>query len=162
MKIVVFGATGGSGRAALEELLARGHEVTAFVRGDAATLPAGARSVRGDVMNAADVERAVQGQDAVIVALGISENPLRVRLFGPARTPADVRSIGTRGVRTYSVAPSRPASSAVVKRKTIDRGSGSSSRRNARAISRTAPTPLALSYAPLKMESPFVGAPMPR
>jgi uncharacterized protein YbjT (DUF2867 family) len=98
MKIVVFGATGGSGRAAVEELLAQGHEVTAFVRSDSATLLAGTRSVRGNVMSAADVERAVQGHDAVIVTLGISENPLRVRLFGPARTPVDVRSGGTRHV----------------------------------------------------------------
>jgi hypothetical protein len=39
-----------------------------------------------------------QGHDAVIVTLGISENPLRVRLFGPARTPMSVRSTGTRHI----------------------------------------------------------------
>jgi NAD(P)-dependent dehydrogenase (short-subunit alcohol dehydrogenase family) len=87
MKILVIGSTGGSGRAAVEHLQAQGHEVTAFSRRNGA-----------DVMNAADVERAVQGQDAVVVTLGISENPLRVRLFGPARTPMDVRSAGTRNV----------------------------------------------------------------
>jgi putative NADH-flavin reductase len=87
MKILVIGSTGGSGRAAVEHLKAQGHEVTAFSRQGGA-----------DVMNAADVERAVQGQDAVVVTLGISENPLRVRLFGPARTPLDVRSAGTRNV----------------------------------------------------------------
>jgi len=32
MKILVMGATGGSGRAAVAELLAAGHEVTALVR----------------------------------------------------------------------------------------------------------------------------------
>lgn len=99
MKVLVFGASGGSGRAAVEHLLARGHAVSAFVR----TLPPGTardrtRYVQGDVMNAADVERAVAGHDAVIVTLGISENPLRVRLFGPARTPSDVRSAGTGNV----------------------------------------------------------------
>lgn len=98
MKILVIGATGGSGRAAVEHLLTQGHTVSAFVR----TLPGeprdGVRYVRGDVMNAADVERAVAGHDAVIVTLGISENPLRVRLFGPARTPSDVRSVGTQNV----------------------------------------------------------------
>src|SRR5690606_6485999 len=50
----------------------------------------------GDALNASDVERAVAGQDAVVVTLGISENPLRVRFFGPAHTPLDVRSAGTR------------------------------------------------------------------
>ena len=38
------------------------------------------------------------GHDAVIITLGITENPLRVRLFGAARTPLDVRSAGTRNV----------------------------------------------------------------
>ena len=52
----------------------------------------------GDATNAEDVERAVEGHDAVIVTLGIAENPFRVRLFGTARTPIDVRSVGTRNV----------------------------------------------------------------
>lgn len=49
-------------------------------------------------MSPRDVEEAVRGQDAVVVALGIRENALRVRLFGPARTPLDIRSAGTRNV----------------------------------------------------------------
>lgn len=40
----------------------------------------------------------MQGHDAVVVTLGISENPLRVRARGPAHTPLDVRSRGTRNV----------------------------------------------------------------
>jgi nucleoside-diphosphate-sugar epimerase len=50
------------------------------------------------VMNPADVERAVQGHDAVIVVVGIAESALRVRLLGSAATPMDVRSAGTRNV----------------------------------------------------------------
>jgi putative NADH-flavin reductase len=99
MKVLVFGATGGSGRAAVQQLLAQGHEVSAFTRrvsNDRELSPV--RSIQGDVMNAADVERAVQGQDAVVVTLGISENPLRVRLFGPAHTSLTVRSRGTRHI----------------------------------------------------------------
>ena len=99
MKVLVFGSTGGSGRAAVEHLVALGHEVSAFVRrAAAAKVPAGVKLIEGDVMQRQDVERAVQGQDAVIVTLGIRENALRVRLFGPARTPLDVRSTGTRHV----------------------------------------------------------------
>src|SRR5687768_13922406 len=100
MRILVIGATGGSGRAAIEHLLAAGHHVTAFVRrADANTsVPAGLGYVQGDAMRAEDIERAVKGHDAVIVTLGITENPLRVRFFGPARTPLDVRSRGTRNV----------------------------------------------------------------
>lgn len=100
MKVLVFGATGGSGRAAIDHLLAQGHEVSAFVRRSDAGLPQGVEVITGDVMNADDVERAVRGQGAVVVALGIRENPFRVRLFGPARTPFDVRSGGTRNVIT--------------------------------------------------------------
>jgi nucleoside-diphosphate-sugar epimerase len=99
MRTLVFGATGGSGRAAVEELLARGHTVSAFVRQTpAAAARPGLRYVQGDVMNPADVSRGVAGHDAVIVTLGISENPLSVRLFGPTRTPLEVRSAGTRNV----------------------------------------------------------------
>ena len=100
MKVLVIGATGGSGRAAIEHLLAQGHEVTAFARREGAL--AGnherLRVVTGDAMDAEDVARAVRGQDAVVVTLGISENPLRVRLLGPAHTPIDIRSTGTRNV----------------------------------------------------------------
>jgi NAD(P)H-binding len=49
-------------------------------------------------MNLADVERAVSGQDAILVSLGIRENALRVRVFGPACTPLNVRSEGTRHI----------------------------------------------------------------
>lgn len=46
----------------------------------------------------ADVHRAVNGQDAVAVTLGITENPLLVRLRGTRGTPLDVRSRGTKNV----------------------------------------------------------------
>jgi uncharacterized protein YbjT (DUF2867 family) len=100
MKVLVVGSTGGSGRAAVEHLLAAGHEVTAFSRrADSIEKRSDRlRFVNGDATNPADVERAVQGHDAVVVTLGISENPLRVRFSGPARTPMDVRSTGTRNV----------------------------------------------------------------
>jgi uncharacterized protein YbjT (DUF2867 family) len=100
MKVLVVGSTGGSGRAAVEHLLAQGHEVTAFSRRADKVETRSERLcfVNGDVMNPADVERAVAGHDAVVVTLGISENPLRVRLMGPAHTPIDVRSTGTANV----------------------------------------------------------------
>lgn len=97
MKVLVMGATGGSGQAAVKALLAAGHEVTAFARAPGAGAPR-LRWAVGDAMSAADVDAAVRGQDAVVVALGIRENPLRVRLFGSARTPMEVRSKGTANV----------------------------------------------------------------
>lgn len=101
MKVIVFGATGGSGRAAIKWLLQARHEVTAFVRTAPATDHSDWQRVRvvcGDVMRLEQVTAAVAGHDAVVVALGIRENPFLVRLRGPARTPGDVRSAGTRNV----------------------------------------------------------------
>ena len=99
-KVLVVGATGGTGRATIDALVKRGHQVTAFSRhaeslensSDRVTL------LNGDATKPEDVERAVAGHDAVIITLGITENPLRVRLFGAAKTPDDVRSVGTRNV----------------------------------------------------------------
>jgi uncharacterized protein YbjT (DUF2867 family) len=50
MKVLVVGATGGSGRAAVETLAGRGHEVTAFARRASAVFGgrAGVRAVDGD------------------------------------------------------------------------------------------------------------------
>lgn len=99
-KVLVVGATGGSGRAAVERLLNAGYFVTAFSRHahELANVSDRITTIDGDATDAADVDRAMSGQDAVIVTLGIAENPLRVRLFGAARTPQDVRSAGTQNV----------------------------------------------------------------
>lgn len=73
MKIVVFGASGGTGRQVVAQALAAGHEVTAFVRDPAAFAMQSERLriVRGDTLaDAAAVEEAVRGQDAVVSALG--------------------------------------------------------------------------------------------
>jgi putative NADH-flavin reductase len=84
----------------VEHLLSAGHTVTVFARSPqpAAAASQQLRFFTGDALDADAVARAVQGQDAVVVTLGISENALRVRLLGPARTPLDVRSAGTRNV----------------------------------------------------------------
>jgi uncharacterized protein YbjT (DUF2867 family) len=99
-KVLVVGATGGTGRATIDALLERGHHVTAFSRhaesldidSDRVTL------LNGDATNPDEVDRAVAGHDAVIVTLGITENPIRVRVFGASGTRNDVRSAGTSNV----------------------------------------------------------------
>jgi uncharacterized protein YbjT (DUF2867 family) len=97
MRILVVGATGGSGRAAVAALAQRGHTVTVLARRPSQDppFPTGVHVVVGDATHPDDCERAVAGQDAVAVTLGIREPALRVRLFGPAATQADVRSLGT-------------------------------------------------------------------
>src|SRR5256885_14512202 len=66
MKVALIGATGFVGSAVLKELLQRGHEVVALVR-DPAKLAAQPRlqAVQADVLDAAAVQRAVAGADAV-------------------------------------------------------------------------------------------------
>lgn len=95
MRVLVVGATGGSGRAAVAALVRAGHEVTALSRHGTALTGPGVRGVDGDATDAATVDGLVDGQDAVVVTLGISEPALRVRLRGPRGTAADVRSRGT-------------------------------------------------------------------
>ena len=72
MKVLVFGATGGTGRFLIEGSLDAGHTVTAFVREPVGRVVARnkLRVVRGNVLDAASVDAAVAGQDEVLSALG--------------------------------------------------------------------------------------------
>jgi uncharacterized protein YbjT (DUF2867 family) len=99
VRIVVFGATGGTGRAVVARALDEGHVVTAFAR-DPSKLPttAGLFVVEGDAMRADDVARALQEQDAVVMALGNPQGSL-ARLFGARRrTAPDICEVGTRHI----------------------------------------------------------------
>ncbi len=85
MKLVIFGATGGTGRELLQQALAGGHEVTACVRSPdklGEVEQAGLRVLRGDVLVPADVENAVAGQDAVFSAIGAGAGRTSLRADG--------------------------------------------------------------------------------
>ena len=71
MKIIVFGATGGTGKLMVTQALAKGHSVTAFVRRPEG-LPQDPhlRIIQGDVFDSATVADAVRGNRAVLSALG--------------------------------------------------------------------------------------------
>ena len=71
MKIIVFGATGGTGKLIVSQALAKGHSVTALVR-NAEGLPKDPhlRVIQGDVLDIATVVDAVRGHRAVLSALG--------------------------------------------------------------------------------------------
>ncbi len=71
MKIAVFGATGGTGAQVVEQALDAGHQVTAVARRPGAlAVQERLRVIVGSLADLAVVENAVQGQDAVISALG--------------------------------------------------------------------------------------------
>jgi uncharacterized protein YbjT (DUF2867 family) len=99
MRVVVFGATGGTGRAVISGALAAGHEVTAFARNADRIAPLkGLTVINGDAMDAAQVAPALAGQDAVVISLGNSQNAFGL-LFGARRTtPPDICEIGTRNI----------------------------------------------------------------
>lgn len=73
MKIAIFGSTGGTGRELVRQALELGHEVTAFARSPEKLddlKRENLRIVKGDVVNYADVEKSVAGQEAILSALG--------------------------------------------------------------------------------------------
>lgn len=72
MKLVVLGATGATGLEIVRQALERGHSVTALVRSPERLKLFGNRiSVKeGDLLNSADLERIIQGHDAVLSGFG--------------------------------------------------------------------------------------------
>ncbi|WP_409190972.1 NAD(P)-dependent oxidoreductase [Bradyrhizobium sp. RDM4] len=85
-KILVLGATGGTGRLIVSEALARGHEVTALVRSpEKAGDLKGARLIVGDIRDENALRNALRGQDTVVSALGTPASPFReVKLLSTA------------------------------------------------------------------------------
>jgi uncharacterized protein YbjT (DUF2867 family) len=90
MKLLVIGATGGTGRELVRQALEHGHAVTAFVRNPRRLRIEHERltMARGNVLDAASVDAAVRGQEAVLCALG------HKRWF----YPTTIQSEGTRNV----------------------------------------------------------------
>lgn len=76
-KIVIFGSTGMTGLCALEHAVKKDLQVRVFVR-DESKIPENIRgkveAVVGDVTNAEQVEKAIVGQEGVVVVLGTRNN----------------------------------------------------------------------------------------
>jgi putative NADH-flavin reductase len=83
MKVLVIGGTRGVGREVLVAAHAAGHELTLLARNaERISLPVtGVRVVAGDAGDAADIERAVAGQHAVVWTVGVGPTRRRVDLF---------------------------------------------------------------------------------
>lgn len=89
MKVLVFGATGKTGRLVVQQALENGFDVTAFVR-DASKLAIShprLSLVEGDVMIPSTINDAMKDHDAVICCLGM-----------PANKPGQLRSKGTKHI----------------------------------------------------------------
>ncbi|MBD3316865.1 MAG: NAD(P)H-binding protein [Chitinivibrionales bacterium] len=76
MNVVVFGATGRTGIPLVEQALAGGDRVKAFVRTPSKLKIThdNLEIVQGDILDAAAVEKAVEGTDAVLCVIGHTKN----------------------------------------------------------------------------------------
>ncbi len=72
MKLLIIGATGGTGRELVKQALELGHKITILVRNSEKVLTShpSLQVINGNVLNLKEVEQAVSGQDAVISSLG--------------------------------------------------------------------------------------------
>jgi putative NADH-flavin reductase len=101
-KVLILGATGGTGRELVAQALQRGYAVTTLVR-DPSKLRIEhpqLKVIRGDVLDASAVGAAVRDQDAVLSALG------HKRYFSPARILSEgtgnvVRAMESLGVQRF-------------------------------------------------------------
>lgn len=97
MKLVVFGASGRTGRHVVRMASESGHDVTAVVRpGSTLDEPGAARLVTADVLDAAAIVPAVRGHDAVVSAIGPRSN-------GPTTVCADATHSITSAMRESGV-----------------------------------------------------------
>src|SRR5436853_97757 len=86
MKLAIFGATGRTGFPLVKQALEAGYEVVALIRTPTKMPLQHDRLmlVQGDAMNPVDVEKVVQGTDAVISVLGHSKD-----------SPKDLQTVAT-------------------------------------------------------------------
>jgi putative NADH-flavin reductase len=89
MKIIIFGASGGTGKLVVQQAVELGYTVTAFVRNPEKMMQAdkNLRIVKGDVLQYEAVRKYIPGHDAVISCLG-----------APANKAYTLRSEGTRNI----------------------------------------------------------------
>lgn len=103
MKILVLGAGAGTGREIVRQAVARGHEVTAFVRNPRQCDGIDVRVVVGDARDAKAVSAAVAGQDAVLNTIG-TQRPWARTGLEPVAGRALNQALREHGVRRLIVA----------------------------------------------------------
>jgi uncharacterized protein YbjT (DUF2867 family) len=99
MRVLVLGATGGTGRAIVSQAVDRGYEVVALVRSlDKARDLKGAKLVVGDARDKRALREALKGVDAVVSALGTPASPFREVTLLSESTRALVAAMKAEGV----------------------------------------------------------------
>ena len=97
MELIIFGSTGSIGRQLVKQALEQGHMVAAFARDPMRVdiKHANLRVAQGDVMDPASLERAIQGQEAVLCSLGAGRKG-RVRSEGTRNIISAMEKVGVR------------------------------------------------------------------
>ena len=70
MELAVFGATGGTGKEFVRQALDSGHEITALIHQTDIDEQDNLEIIKGDVRDYEDVEKVVEGSDAVVSMIG--------------------------------------------------------------------------------------------
>ena len=70
-KVLVVGASGGSGQKTVEALVKEGHQVTALSRKASQVFEDPVKTVDGSALDKETLRKAIKDQDTVIVILGI-------------------------------------------------------------------------------------------
>ena len=105
MNVAIFGATGRTGRAVLDEALNRGHHVVALTRSpdklkvDDENLEV----VAGNVLDPKAVEKVIHGQDAVISVLGAGMGRTTLRTEGTRQIVRAMERAGVKRLVSQSV-----------------------------------------------------------
>ena len=102
MQLLIVGATGGTGQQLTEQALSQGHDVTALARHAERmrTRHRRLRMAQGDVLDAALLDAAAAGQDAVLWALGTAITRKPVAVFSEG-TRNLLRAMERHGVRRF-------------------------------------------------------------
>jgi putative NADH-flavin reductase len=100
MKVLILGATGGTGREIAREAVAKGHSVVALVRSKAKAQDlASVQIVEGDARDEAALGRALDGCTAVISSLGTTVSPFKEVTLLSSATRALITAMDRQKVR---------------------------------------------------------------
>jgi putative NADH-flavin reductase len=101
-RLLIVGATGGTGRQLVAQALERGHTVTALVRNPSSldVQHPQLTVVQGDVLDYASIDGAVRGQEAVLSALGHSKYLYPTRILSDG-TRNILRAMEAHGVSRF-------------------------------------------------------------
>src|SRR6266568_2049117 len=110
MKVVLYGATGKAGRCILNELLARGHNVTGVAR-NPVDLPGNVRGEKDDLTRVEKIATIISGADAVVSAYAPPPDDtdqligVTSRQIEAVRNAGNIRLVVVGGAASLQVAP---------------------------------------------------------